>query len=183
MPGKLSGVGVIDLEKRDANVPGDFEALHMVLKRSFHAIREEMDDHREAINENTREIQENSVVFSDFDARLAKLEERMDELQLMIHSLPKAKEEIFLDEVEAKVFLVLYTFSIGSPLSLQDIARRANLTELKVRQILRSIMEKGIIVRTNEVDNTLFYELDDAFAARHAKHSIVRMESVSLNAV
>ncbi len=81
--------------------PGSFSILKLIskieknLKSSFSRIKSEFDEHREAINQNTNEIQHNYEFLCKLDSKIERLNERIDELTMFIHSTIKqaAKEK------------------------------------------------------------------------------------------
>ncbi|MEM4336465.1 MAG: hypothetical protein QXG86_00475 [Candidatus Woesearchaeota archaeon] len=127
------------------------------IKNSFNAVKEELEDHLVAINENTAEIKNHENFLEELADKIEKLNERIDELQMMIVNINQNS----LSENEQRVFDLLKNFS--SPLSCSDIAMRLNLTELTVKAHLFSMICKGIPVKEKIIDNQSFFLIEKKF--------------------
>ena len=66
------------------------------LKDAFNVVREELDDHREAINQSTNEIQTNYEYLCKLDSKIEKLGERIDELTMFIKQLKGQEQKKFI---------------------------------------------------------------------------------------
>ena len=56
------------------------------LKQAFLKIKREFEEHLQAINENTNEIQSNYEYFCEVDGKMDKLAERIEKIQLYLQS-------------------------------------------------------------------------------------------------
>jgi len=127
------------------------------IKSSFMAVREEMDDHLVAINENTDELKNHLSFLEEIDEKFEKLNERIDQLQLMMIQVTKPS----LSENEHKVLELLNNFS--SPLSCSDVAMRLNLTELTVKAHLFSMICKGIPIKEKIIESQSYFLIEKKF--------------------
>jgi hypothetical protein len=181
LPNPSFGGEVTVKNKKEADNTGKrFLALDKQLKGAFNTIKEEFEDHLDAINENTNEIQANYEHSCEIDTKIDKLSARIDEMHIMIKQLLNEKiknlYDIELTSEEKKVFLVLYTFGEESSLSFNDIARKANMTELLVRKAISSLARKGIPLVEEIIDDQFFYKLDPEFKQLQAKQNVLRIE-------
>jgi len=63
------------------------------IKASFKKIRTEMDDHLDAINENTNELVSVADYIAELEAKIVKLGERLDEAEMKISDLKKNRTD------------------------------------------------------------------------------------------
>jgi len=80
------------------------------LNHILSAVREELDDHRESINENTTEIQTSHEFLAQLDDKLDKLAVRIDELTLLVkgRSEKSSTSVKTLTKREKQVFQTIY---------------------------------------------------------------------------
>lgn len=155
-------------------------SMHKNLTQSFSKIKEEMEDHLGSINENTQEIQETQEILNNINYKIEKLQERIDEIQLIFsHVKPEQNISINLNINEQKLFLFLYTYEKGF-LSIKSISERLNFSEKFIEELLLTLKDKGIPIieqRIDETDEKLFYKLDEVFRTRQAKENIIQIDS------
>jgi biotin operon repressor len=161
------------------------EILDGKLKKSFNAVKEEMEEHLQAINENTDEISAVYEHISELDCKMDKLSARMEQMQLMIKQIIQSQAQmgfkINLDFEEQKIFLALYAF--GDNLTMQDIARRTNLNEIDVEKKIEIMKSKGINVLEKAIGIKKFYSLEKEFKNLQAKTHVVEIDRVVANQI
>ncbi|MBI2142938.1 hypothetical protein HYU20_01175 [Candidatus Woesearchaeota archaeon] len=155
------------------------------LKQRFEAalkgIREEFDDHRESINDNTNEIEANYEMLCKLDAKVDRVEGQLEHLQLSLsqflgsQSQPLSQQPIELDEREKDVFLVLYTAADDKPLTYRDIATAMKESEFLVRGYITNMIEKGVPITKRYVNDVAYVSFDRHFKDRQAKENIVKL--------
>jgi len=99
------------------------------------SIRDELDDHREAINEQARDSAEIRDVLSDFDEKIEKLGSRIDELYLLLGA------DTALSEREKSLVALLQ-----APHTVDDVAAFLGVSEAGVDRALRVLTLKGVFV-------------------------------------
>ena len=99
---------------RDSHI--GLNGFNKKLRHEFAKIREEFEEHLQAINENTNEISANYEYICEIEIKLDKLSERVDNLQMYLQSnsgislVGKADFDVKrLNRREQEVFLVIYT--------------------------------------------------------------------------
>ena len=137
------------------------------IKSSFGAVKEEIEDHLVAINENTDELKNHSSFLHELDEKIEKLCERMDQMQLMMIQITKPS----LSENEKMVFETLSNFS--SPLSCSDIAMRLNLTELIVKAHLFSMICKGIPIKEKVIESQSYFLIEKKFREKLLVETVI----------
>ena len=94
----------------------DAEKLKQRFEAALQGVREEFDDHREAINDNTAEIEANYELMCRLDSKLDKVSEGLEELKLTFARLVRAPnahnnqptqlQHIELTHMEKEIFLI-----------------------------------------------------------------------------
>lgn len=143
------------------------------IKKSFEAVKDELNEHLEAINENTNEIQANHGYIVELEEKLIKLSEKIDELQLSINQVRiDGKKRIKLTFAEKRVFFVLYSFEI-SALSYADIANKTGFSELVVKKNLHSLISKGIPIIEQTIEHKKYFKLESDFKDLQTRQNII----------
>ena len=157
------------------------ELLKQSMEAAFKGIREEFDEHRESINDNTYEIEANYELLCKLDAKVDRLQEQVEQLQLCLSSSkPAPYQSIELDEREKSVFLLLYTASDDRPLTYRDIADGIKESEFLVRGYITNMIEKGVPVRKRYVNDTAFISIDQSFKDLQARQNIVSLSQKTM---
>ena len=141
--------------------------------KDFNAIRKMLEEHLSAINENTAEIQALFDYLQELEIKVEKVSQRLDQTQLNL-GIPKPKMNIApLNQMERKLFLVLYT---GEALmTYQEIAEKAELSISIIPECISSLIQKGIPFRRSFFENQLFVGLEHGFKELQAKENIVNL--------
>jgi DNA-directed RNA polymerase specialized sigma subunit len=144
------------------------------LKTAFGKIKKELNDHLETLNQNTVEIESNFEYLERLEARIEKLNEKLEELTLLLRARPCEEvkaNKIKLSGREQEVFLLLYTSN--EFMSYGDIAKKLGLTVVLAGNYLTSMIEKGIPLMKRYVDKQPAVMLDPSFREKQAKQGIV----------
>lgn len=150
------------------------EEIDRKIRSAFNSVKGEMDDHLTAINENTEELQEHKSHFSELELRFEKLQEKVDDIHMMLAALTAKEKGFVLTDSEKAVFMVLYSIE-QTPLSYSDIAIRTGLTELSVKAHIYSMISKGIPITERQIDGQSFFRLDKKFKELQAKENILKI--------
>ena len=124
------------------------------IKNSFAAVKEEMEDHLVAINENTDELKAHSDFMNELDRKTELLNEKLESLQMMVMQAMGSS----LNENEKKILDVLSGST--SFLSCRDIAFSAGVSELFVKAHLFGMICKGVPLKEKAIDNQSFFMLE-----------------------
>lgn len=162
-------MGFKDLFKRkkDDISPSDMD---------FESIREELNDHLNAINESSNEIQSNYELISELDSKIEKLKEKVERLQMILEDKQVEVEPEPITTLtfrEQEVFLVLYTCD---QLTYKDIAHKTGLTELLVQGYIINLIKKGVPIIKKYVGSMIYLSLDREFKEVHTRKSIVKID-------
>ncbi len=144
-----------------------------MMNKEFTAIRKMLEEHLVAINDNTTEVQALFDYLQELEIKFEKVSQRLDHIQLGL-GMPKQKIGIApLNQMERKVFLVLYTGE--SLLTYQEIAVKAELSASVVPECISSLIQKGVPFRRSFFENQLFVGLEPGFKELQAKENIINL--------
>ena len=157
------------------------------LSLAFSEIKDKFDDHLTSINENTNEIQANYEYLCEIDAKLEKVNERLDQLTMFLkkHGLKVEEKPEFnipnLTKREQEVFLVLYTLDGTKDLiSYQDVARRTGLTEELAMGYIDNMIRKGVPINRKHSHHKTYLKLNPYFRTLQAKQNILKLDQTTL---
>lgn len=143
--------------------------------------REELDDHRLAINENTGELASNMDALNELNDKVDKLAERLDELTLLVKgTLSKRGFEIKpLNAREKDVFHALYEVTESSPYATyEQLSRMCSLTKDAIAAHVSAMSRKGVPVVKRLNGSVVMLRLDEAFREEQAKKNLVGLSSL-----
>lgn len=158
------------------------------LKRALESIQEQFDDHLNAINENTNEIQANFELFSQIEQKLDKLAERIDKIQIFLEknhnfvpeNAPRYNIEP-LSKQEKEIFMVLYALEEAKgTLTYHDLARGLGVTDKTAQDYIGNLMRKGIPILKKYTRNTVYFCLDRDFKTVQAKSNLLHIEQQNI---
>lgn len=124
----------------------------------------------DSINQNTAEIQANQGLLTELEAKLNKISERMDELELVLNPSQAKRMDIKLTPREQEVFMTLY---IGKTLPPTQIAKRLGFTEDMVNMYIFNLITKGVPVRKELLNDVLVFSLDPEFKDLQARRNVL----------
>ncbi|MFH1641678.1 MAG: hypothetical protein ABIC04_02150 [Nanoarchaeota archaeon] len=157
------------------------------LKDIFSQVKEKFDDHLTSINENTNETQANYEYICELDAKIDKLSERIDQIQMFLsnHGLKVEEKPEFivqkLTKREQEVFLVLYTLDgTKDQISYLDVAKRTCLTEELAMGYIDNMIRKGVPIVRKHVRNRTLLRLNPYFKTLQAKENILKLDQKTL---
>ncbi|MBU2561141.1 MAG: hypothetical protein KKD17_02505 [Nanoarchaeota archaeon] len=138
-------------------------------------LRQEIDDHLEAINSNTGEQEIQNTFICELDNRLNKVEEKVDELHFLLKQLVlRAKLSVELSKDEQRVFLILYTHE--KFMKPEAISQKAFLQKEIVEDALTSMMDKGLPLEREIIEGTVYFRMNKEFKLRQAKEHIITID-------
>jgi predicted nuclease with TOPRIM domain len=156
----------------------ELKEMQKGLRKAFSDVKEEMNMHLDTINQNTSEIQSVYEYLNELDAKLEKLNERIDELQMLLAPEDEEKFSVELTHREQEVFLILYAEN-GS-ISAKDVGRRLGFTDEMVNRYAYSLISKGIPILRHYRDGEMLFSLDLKFRDLQARKNVLKIdESVS----
>jgi predicted transcriptional regulator len=177
-------LGILGLKPNSATAKEHINSIDGKLKTTFQKIKEELNDYRDSINQNTNEIQGNYEYTCKLESKIDKLSERVDELSMFIQQLTGKKKEYeqftvsSLTTKEQEIFLVIYMSE--NEINYKELARKTGLTENLVVCYVTNLITKGVLITKRYYENEVFIRVDKEFKEVQAKHNILNInESVS----
>lgn len=160
------------------------------LARIVGLLREEVDDHLEAINENTSEIANNFECMVRLEEKIDQVSERLDRLQLLVErhlgvdsSSVKEFAVLPLTKREQEVFLILYTSEDSGPVDVETLARHASLPVTMVRDYITGMIAKGVPIMQQTSFGKILLSLDVDFKREQATKNVLNLKQVGLQMV
>lgn len=146
------------------------------LQGTFQSSKDELEMHLDTINQNTNEIQANYAYLAEIEAKVDKLADKMDEVNMKINpgSFLQNFEEIMLSKREQEFFMDIYTEE--DRISLVGLAKKSGLTLEMCEGFLSRIKVKGIPILKQLVDGKLFVSLDYDFKDLQARKNFLGIE-------
>jgi len=144
----------------------------MLMNDEIHKIRQALEEHLGAINDNTTEIQALFDYLHEVEVKVDKLNQRLDTVQLAFTDTPKFSITP-LNQTEKKIFLVLYTEE--APLSYAEIAVKANISKAVIPECICSLGNKGIPLSRSFYNDQIFLKLGPRFKEMQAKENLVNL--------
>ncbi len=158
------------------SAPRQIAAAEQVLEQ----LREELDDHRQAINENADELSGTYAYVQAIEARLAQLSDAVSELRLLVKgSQAIGSRFVFqpLNQREKEVFQALYELTETQPSTTYALlSKRLGLSDHLVSVQITRIIEKGIPVIKRMYSGKLYLSLDHEFRIQQAKKNLVGID-------
>lgn len=174
------------IEKFGSEINPLFEN-NLTEKKVISKLKEVFEDHLDAINQNTDEIQANYEYLCELDAKLDKTNERLDQIQLFLQQFglkvdEKPKFDVKpLNKREQEVFLVLYTLDgIKEKITYSDVAKRTGFTEELIFEYIASLLKKGVPIMRKHINNRTYLQLNPYFKSLQAKQNILKIDQKTL---
>ena len=155
------------------------------LKNAFNKVKEEMEEHLQAINENTNEITSNYEYICELEAKVEKLTERLDKMQMFIEEHIEAKPaEAFVEAKKIKplsrseqdIFSTLYVLQEEKgTVTYADIAEMTGIDEGEISVHVSSMISKGVPISKKFIDNEPYLKLDKEFRTLQAKENVLHI--------
>ena len=162
----------------------DISWLNNELNKEIFRIKDELDEHLTAINENTNEIDSNFTYMNELNSKIDKMSQRIEQIEIFLSKLSKGSFESKEQEIgvsplsaeEQKLFLLLYASDDKEIFSYSKIAKKLSITEFIAQTYLNSLIEKGVPILKEYVGGKILMRLSREFKDLQAKKSIVRIQ-------
>lgn len=154
------------------------------LKEELKSLKKELDEHLEAINEGTAEIQTSYECMDELNGKMGKLAERIERIELFLqsHSNFLVETKTFdikpLTKAEQQVFMVIYALEDEKGLvSCQEISRKLSLPGYMVSEYIARLLEKGIPLIRKYVNNVPYIKLNPDFKRLQARENLLMIDT------
>ena len=153
----------------------DFISHSKGVSFAFNKVKSELNEHLDAINQNTLEMNSMQQYIVELESKIEKLSERID--MLMTQSSPSENYDFdaVLSLREQEVFIALYT--ADSKKTALQIAHYLGLTDELIHNYMYKLISKGIPVQKKFSDDSgeLHYILDPHFKDLQARKNLVEI--------
>ncbi len=146
------------------------------LRQAFGAVKEELDEHLDAINSNTEETLENRAMLLELSERLCKVQDALAGFQMRLEDPAFGRfSRISLSLREQEVFLLLYT--AAGPIGYAELSRRLSLPSSHVQDLVFALIQKGVpVIKQRSPEGRFLLLLDIEFHELQARHNIVGID-------
>ena len=154
----------------------DFSSLRINLKDAFKSVKEEFDMHLDSINQNTNEIQSSYEYIMELDAKIEKLSDKIDELQMQVNPdfCQPDFSDVILSKREQELFMNLYT--VEDRISIVDLSKKNGLTPEMCDSLLRALSSKKIPIIRQLLDGKIVVSLEYNFKDLQARKNILKID-------
>ena len=128
-------------------------------------IGEQLEEHLDAINQNTVEIATANEYVSELDMKLQKLAERVDALQALLLSQSSTPKKTHLTPKEEGVLRVLVQAT--DPMTSAQLGKIVGLTADLMAQTLYRMKQKEIPLLAQTLQDQTYYALSQSFKQMH----------------
>lgn len=156
-------------------VSKELSSMDIKVRNSFKVIREEFEDHLDAINENTDELQSHYESLCELNRKIEKLNERVDQISSMVREIAQERSSITLSLDEQRIFLAMYMHEEGF-ISFDEIVARTHFNQDYARDLITAMLDKGVKLTREITDGRLYFRLNPYFKARQIRENIVKID-------
>ena len=154
------------------------------VKEELKNLKNELDEHLEAINESTAEIQTSFQCMDELNEKIGKVAERIERIELFLQSHSNFFVEMKsfdikpLTKTEQQVFMVIYALEDEKGLvSCAEIGRKTSLPGYIVSEYIARLLDKGIPLMRKYVNNVPYIKLNPDFKRLQAKENILMIDT------
>lgn len=145
------------------------------------SLREELDEHLDAINSNTSEIQASYDYIAEVESKVDKLNEKMDKILRMLEQTESKSSIDPLTLREQEVFLALYTDV--QFMTVSQVAKKIMLTDSQVNVLIDSIIAKGVPILKRFEGEKVCLQIEPGFRSRQTKENILQISQVVMSSI
>lgn len=157
-------------------------------RRAFSKIKREFNDHLEAINENTNEIQSNYEFLVRLENKVDKIEQNLVDINRFIAQF-RSQNVYYLDDMETnsftidpltdeekRVFKVLYELEAEEiKVTYKKLADTLGVGTSIVREYVLALIEKGVPIMKRYMNQQVYLALEPQFKICQTKHNVVKL--------
>lgn len=163
-----------ELSRKIHEIEQHLDATCSQISSEISEIKEVHQDHLETINENTQELEATSDQVHEIEAKLDKLNMRMDAMHMVLKQLVfEHRLSVQLTLNEQKLFSLLCARK--NYLKMDYVVARLRLPELAVKELVTALMDKGIPVVRKEHGGGSFLHMDPTFSQLQQQQGIIKI--------
>ena len=148
-----------------------------IVKQVLDTMRDELDDHRQTINENTTEIETVFEFLNALEAKLDNVQQLVEKLALSL-SLQEPQQLIgVLNRREKAVCQALFLLGKTKPwVSCEDLAKHSQISREVLAATLAGLATKNVQVIKKYDHNRAYAQLAPSFREQQAKHNVIKAD-------
>lgn len=148
--------------------------IESATKEAFTKVKEELDEHLDAINHNTTENKDTHNRIRSLESKVDKLSEKFDQILATLgEKKTYSVSELTLREQE--VFIALYTTQEYEPCTVRAISYKTGLPLAMIESLLTILLEKGVPLIKKITDNEVSYTVEQEFKELQTKSNILNL--------
>ena len=150
-----------------------------IFQEVLRSMREEIDEHRSVLNDNTNDIQTNFEFLCELERKIDQLHDRIDELSLLVRgtSVKKTFKVQPLSIKEKEIFTSVLSLLESFPqVSYPQIAQHIRVPVSVVGSYVSRIQEKGVPFIKKIQSGQVFLALDSEFRQMQITQNVVRLD-------
>lgn len=161
----------------------DSEIAVLKVGKTILGVKEELDEHRTSINDNTNEISSNYEFLCELDRKLEFLAKKVEEISRKIDNKEPLEHEFVVEPLtrkEKEVFAALYCLGEekGGSVSYSELSLKLGMSEQLVSSYIANFIAKGIPVRKRYFKGSVRVSLEQRFKEAQAKKNIVGINTL-----
>lgn len=139
-------------------------------------LRDELDDYRQAINENTAEIETVYEFLGELDVRMNRLQAVVEEIALVVKGKSQARIEP-LSRRERIVCQGIYVLGETKPwVCYDDLAKQCGLAKDCLAAVIACLVSKNVPVMKKYDAGKAYVQLSSEFRERQATKNVIRAD-------
>ena len=172
--GEHGEYGVGSMIDAFASLKHELSQVKQDINSEVQSLKEECEDHLCAINENTEELAQVQNSIGTIEEKMEKLNSRIDHMHMMFNQiLWQTKITIDLEPNEQILFQLLCSYN--EFITSEFVTEKTQLAEVAVREIITSLIDKGVPVLMRMAKGQTVLKLDSEFRKLQRKHKIIKI--------
>ena len=153
-----------------------------VLQNGLESVRDELDDHRETINDTTGEVETVYEFLSELDSKLDRVQSMVEELHLLVKGTPKQVAITPLTAREKSVCQAIYVLGQTKPfVSYDELVKHLGFTRDALASTIASLASKHVPFVKKYNCGRAYVQLRPDFRQQQAKHNVIKADCLLQN--
>lgn len=152
----------------------DFLGAEKELRSFLGNMRDEMDDHLSAINQNTDEVSKFYNHIDEVESKIDKLNTRLDTMHMMFRQvMNQTAVSVDLNMNEQRLFVMLE--ACPKYLTIDDLAERVGASSDNTEEAIVSMTDKGLPLIRGSCESKPCVKLDSEFKQLNRRQGLIKI--------
>lgn len=152
------------------------------LQQVLGGLRDELDDHRESINETTTEVASVYEFMDELDTKLSKVQAMVEELFLVVKGAKKEEKIKPLSGREKSICRSIYVLGqTRAWVGYEDIANHLKTSKDALSSTIAAIVAKGVPILKKYDAGKAYVQFTAEFRQKQAKENVIRADCLLTN--